>query len=380
MMTPLIPESLLNKPGKILFITHLAIGDFVYLSRFFEAFSRQFPQLEIHIWADEVRRTRCFWRWSSLRNYSLYQWLSNCSYIKKMYSETYSPGVFKKSVKQAQQEKYDIVVSLATLRQCFYAKLARTISPRGFVTGMASKQPFYRVFKRYALYKLSARVCPIFSEQHHVTDTYAYWFKELFGVVVDHNNRYPSMIIPKEWLVYAKLRVLMWQIDKKTNQFNKVFFINACAKTKKRSWSLTSVAMLVAAIKKEDMWNDWHFIINVSPDEYKRAIHYFKKNITPSVIVYSARENFFQLPAMISISDVVISVETAVMHLAASFDRPMVVLMRQKNPEWVPLTKSPCRIVTTEKRKQWVRDIAVDSVYQEVDLLLQSLTFKRLQE
>lgn len=82
---------------------------------------------------------------------------------------------------------------------------------------------------------------------------------------------------------------------------------------------------------------------------------------------------------MISICDVVISVETAVMHLAAAFNRPMVVLMRQKNPEWAPLTKSLCHVVTTEKRRQWVNDIPVDTVYQEVDLLLQTLAFKRSQ-
>lgn len=379
-MTPLIPDSLLNRQGKILFITHLAIGDFAYLSQFFKAFSLQFPHLEIHVWADEVRRTRCFWRWNSLRNYSLYQWLSHCSYIKKVYDKTYSPGVFKKSIKMAQQEKYDIVVSLATLRQDFYATLARTISPRGFVAGMASKQPFYRFFKRYALYKLSARLEPLPSVQNHVTDMYAHWFKELFGVVVDPDRRYPSMVLPRVWLVYAKLRALMWQVDKRTNRFNKVFFINACAKTKKRSWSLDCVASLISTIKKQDAWDDWHFIVNVSPDDYDKTVYYFKKNATPSVIVYSARENFFQLPAMISICDVVISVETAVMHLAAAFDRPMVVLMRQKNPEWVPLTKSPCRVVTTEKRKQWVSDIPVDSVYHEVDALLQALAFKRSPE
>jgi ADP-heptose:LPS heptosyltransferase len=142
---------------------------------------------------------------------------------------------------------------------------------------------------------------------------------------------------------------------------------------------MASVTTLISTIKKQDAWDDWHFIVNVSPDEYTKTVHYFKNNATPSVIVYSARENFFQLPAMISICDVVISVETAVMHLAAAFDRPMVVLMRQKNPEWVPLTKSPCRVVITEKRKQWVSDIPVDRVYQEVDLLLQTLAFKRSQ-
>ena len=377
-MTPLISNEILQKSRKVLFITHLAIGDFVYLSMFFEEFARQNPHLEIHIWVDEIRRTRCFWRWKLLRNYSLYQWLEQCWFFKKVYSKTYRPKMYKESIAVARQENYDLVVSLATLRPDQYAVLARAIGgKKSFVVGIARKCSWYCFLKRFRFKKLSASIAAKAPGSIHVTDTYAYWFQELFGLVLSAEQRFPKIQIPNVWLLFAKLRLLMWQFDKKSNSFNRVFFINAYAKVNKRTWSLASVAQLITMLKKQDMWNDFHFIVNVPPEYYVKAVSYFKKYATPSVIVFSAKENFFQLPAMIKICDVIISVETAVMHLAAAFDRPMVVLMRQKNPEWAPLTKAPCRIVTTQKRKQWICDVPVQQVYDSVDQLLTELAFKR---
>jgi hypothetical protein len=57
----LIPASRLAKADKILFIAHLAIGDFTYLQNFFQAFSQAHPHVQVHIWIDEVRRTTDQW-------------------------------------------------------------------------------------------------------------------------------------------------------------------------------------------------------------------------------------------------------------------------------------------------------------------------------
>jgi ADP-heptose:LPS heptosyltransferase len=46
--------------------------------------------------------------------------------------------------------------------------------------------------------------------------------------------------------------------------------------------------------------------------------------------VFLSAENFFQLPAMLSWCDLIISVETAVMHLANAVHVPVIALMRQK--------------------------------------------------
>ncbi|MFC6522034.1 glycosyltransferase family 9 protein [Undibacterium arcticum] len=57
-----------------------------------------------------------------------------------------------------------------------------------------------------------------------------------------------------------------------------------------------------------------------------------------------------------------ISVETAVMHLANAVHIPVIALMRQKNPEWAPIDQEHSTVITTANRREWVRSITVSQV------------------
>src|SRR5437879_13736990 len=87
MPTQLVPPELLKKTDKILFIAHLALGDFTYLQNCFKAFSEAYPHIQIHIWVDEVRRTSHAAKWEHLRKYALYDWLAACSFVTRIRSE-----------------------------------------------------------------------------------------------------------------------------------------------------------------------------------------------------------------------------------------------------------------------------------------------------
>ncbi len=352
----IIPQELLQRSKKILFVTHLAIGDFTYLQNYFKAFSQKYPEIEMDLWIDEVRRTRFFWRWARLKKYSLYDWTRQCGLFKTVYDQTYSPATLKKSLQIAQVQNYPIVVSLAGFRHHSYACLARKISPKGFVAASVKKTKKYTIFKNRFYKKLD---CVFYepAQYDHVSDMYAAWFKKLFGFSVSEQSRMPFVDIPKPWVIYAKLRFLKYGIDKKNNNFGRVFFINAFAKNKKRSWALSSVVAFIRAIKRDDQWNDISFIVNAPPFEYQRVKETFDELGLNNVIVFSARQNFFQLPAIISCCDLVISVETAVMHLANAVKIPVVALMRQKNPKWAPFDRENSFVITTHKRSQWVRSI-----------------------
>lgn len=364
----LVPSDVLQKADKILFVTHLALGDFTYLQNYFSAFARQYPHIKIHMWVDEVRRTRCFWRWKYLKNYALYDWLEGCSFVSKIYNQTYSPSLLKQSLSQARAENYPLVVSLTTLRPVQYARLARSASPKGFVVGMRGKTRFYNLAQRRAYKKLDACLDMIRSKPgSHISDTYAHWFKMLFGVEISKEESFPFVTTPKEWSSFAKLRFLKWGIDKKTKKFGSVIFINAYAKTKKRSWPLRAVAELIRSIKQRDEWGDVSFVVNVMPEDFSVAHAYFQKHSLTNTFLFSADHNFFQLPAIMSLCDLVISVETSVMHLANAVHIPVIALMRQKNPEWEPIDKEHSIVVTTLQRKHWVCDITVDQVLGALD-------------
>ena len=93
--TALVDRALLARADRILFIAHLALGDYTYLQSCFAAFARAFPHLKIDLWVDERRRTRNAADWPHLKKYALYDWLAECPYFNKVYDQTYSPALYK---------------------------------------------------------------------------------------------------------------------------------------------------------------------------------------------------------------------------------------------------------------------------------------------
>lgn len=365
-MKPLITPEQLAQANKILFVTHLALGDFTYLQSFFKAFVAQNPHLEVHVWIDEIRRTRKFWRWNALKNYSIYEWVKACGLFKKVYNETYSPAGLTQSIKNAQKESYDIVISLCSLRPVMYARLTREIAQQAKAYALVDEVPFWNIYKSITYKKLDGALLIKRTEKgRHISDTYATWFRDFFGLEVSLAERMPYIAIPREWLVWAKMRFMKLGFDKVSHKFSKVIFINPFAKTPKRSWPMERVLELISEIKRLDLWDDVSFLINVVPEELKNVEAFFEKNAVNGVHLFSATHSFFQLPAIIAACDIVVTVETSIMHFAAALDIPQVALMRQKNPEWVPLKGNLATIITTHNRNAWIKDIPVKHVMDE---------------
>ena len=54
------------------------------------------------------------------------------------------------------------------------------------------------------------------------------------------------------------------------------------------------------------------------------------------------------------------------MHLANAVHVPVIALMRQKNPEWVPYDAAHSTVVTTQARRDWVERISVEQVLKAI--------------
>ncbi|MBO9537989.1 glycosyltransferase family 9 protein [Herbaspirillum sp.] len=365
MQTTLIPADLLKKSDKVLFIAHLALGDFTYLQNFFKAFAEQNPQLKVHLWVDEVRRTDDAAQWPHLKKYSLYDWTAACPFFAKVYNQTYSPALYRESIEEARRENYPIVVSLATLRPHLYAGLARKISPDGLVIGMTRKVRFFEPHHLLAYHKLDAAMPPYRAAgpEHHISDVYAHWFRQLSGLEVDAQARFPFVDIPQQWRQYAEKRLAEWRFAPRPG---KLVFINPYAKTKKRCWPLEHVAELIRAMQKRAGWQDACFIVNAVPQELANAHEVIGRYGLPRTELFSAEENFFQLPAILERCDLIVSVETAVMHLANAVHVPVVALMRQKNPEWVPIDRANSTVITAPHRRDWVKAVSVEHVLEAI--------------
>lgn len=366
MTDTLIPAELLRKSDKILFIAHLALGDFTYLQNCFQAFAQAYPHLKVHLWVDEVRRTGDAAQWEQLKKYSLYDWVSVCGCFDKVYSSTYSPALHRQSIVDAQQEHYPVVVSLATLRPHLYAGLARSISPQGLVIGMKKSVKFFQPHHLLAYRKLDHAIAPYTVERihpQHISDVYAHWFRQLCGLDIAPAARFPFVRIPERWQADARQRLTDWGFAPRSG---KLVFINPYAKTHKRCWPLERVAELIAAMRHEAAWCDACFIINAVPQELVRARTVLGRYGLERSELFSAEDNFFQLPAMLAECDLIISVETAVMHLANAVHVPVVALMRQKNPEWVPLDQANSTVITAARRRDWVDAVQVEQVMKAI--------------
>nr|WP_081984060.1 glycosyltransferase family 9 protein [Massilia sp. JS1662] len=363
--TALVDRALLARADRILFIAHLALGDFTYLQSCFTAFARAFPHIKIDLWVDERRRTRRAADWPHLKKYALYDWLAECPCFNKVYDETYSPALYKASLQEAQRQDYPIVVSLAVLDRHKYAGLARKISPHGFVVGQKKRVRSYDLPKHLAYRKLDAFIPAYNTATHpdqHISDIYADWFTQLFGITIPPAARYPVLSIPDRWMDYARGQFAAWGFGGTGGTTPKVVFLNAYSKSVERSWPLERVIELIRTMQRDAAWRDAGFIVNVVPEDLARARALFAEHDLARTHLFSAEDNFFQLPAILSLCKLIVSVETAVMHLANAVHVPVIALMRQKNPEWAPIDKHNSTVVTVARRDDWVDKIGVDEV------------------
>jgi heptosyltransferase-3 len=361
---PLVPPELLARADKILFIAHLALGDFAYLQACFRAFALAYPHLQVHLWVDERRRTRRASQWPHLKKYALYDWLAECPHIHKVYDETYSPASYRASLEAARREAYPIVVSLAVLERHKYASLARSISPHGFVVGQKKRVRAYDLAKRLIYRKLDAFIPAYTPASHpgqHISDIYAGWFTALFGMEIAQAARFPVLDLDERWRRYAREQFAAWGFGA-GGPPGKVIFVNAFSKSPERSWPLERVIELIRAMRSRDEWADAGFVVNVVPEALAQARALFSGAGLARTHLFSAEDNFFQLPAILSLCQLVISVETAVMHLANVVHVPVIALMRQNNPEWAPIDKAGSTVITAPRHGDAVDKIGVEAV------------------
>jgi ADP-heptose:LPS heptosyltransferase len=361
----LVDPATLRGAGKILFIAHLALGDFTYLQSCFRAFARAYPHIAMHLWVDERRRTSDAAQWDHLRKYALYDWLAESNCFTRVYAQTYSPALYRESIAAAQREDYPVVVSLAVLERHKYALLARQISPRGFVVGQKKRVRFYDIPKHVIYRKLDACIPAYSSATHpgqHISEIYASWFTLLFGVAMPAAARFPVVAIPERWRQYAQAQFADWGLGAAQRRSGGVIFLNSFSKSPERNWPVARLLDLIAAMRASGAWEGAAFIINVVPEELARVRAEFAGHDLAGIAFFSAEDNFFQLPAVLSLCQLVISVETAVMHLANAVHVPVIALMRQQTPEWAPIDTRNSTVITVARRADCVDTLTVDDV------------------
>ena len=361
MSQPLISPELLQKSDKILFVAHLALGDFTYMQNCFRAFARAYPHIRMHLWIDEVRRTPDASQWPHLKKYALYDWVRATGMFDRIYDQTYSPELYRQSIVQAQAEQYPIVVSFAVLVRHLYAELVRKISPKGFVVAQKKRVRLLDIRKHLAYRKLDAFIPAYKSSElrgEHISALYAGWFEQLFGLTTSAQERFPYVDIPAQWQQRARQDLSAQGVPEGAP----LVFLNAFSKSEERSWPLERMLELSQRMRALPAWREAWFVINVVPEKMEQARALLARSQASNAVLFSAEENFFQLPAVLALCSLIVSVETAVMHLANAVHVPVIALMRQTSPEWIPIDTANSTVISVKSRKGWITEIAVEDV------------------
>ncbi len=369
----LISSSQLNSAKRLLFISPLALGDFLYIKTFLTAFKAQQPHIEVDIWLDDNRSNKDAWRLS--RSKIMQQWITAEPAFTRCYGCCDSNDSLQAQVTQAKAFDYDLIITHSGSKSEQFSDIARQISPDGFIVSSIGKSKFAGLLN-FWLFRGSDTIFQLdpskLDSNHHITDRYYQLLNQIAGVQLDKSEFMPDLVIPDN----IKVTTSTW-IEKKftdNRRQGRLIFLNHLSTNSKRDWQQQQLFQLIEKMGQDTP--DIRFIINVTGEnlsEMEKSVLESSSLAPFQVAVFTVNEHFFELPSIIAQSDVVITVETAIMHFATALKRPLIAMMRQKKPYWAPPINDRTQVLYATQGKGHVSDISVDEVEQTYKKMLNSI-------
>ncbi|RTR38251.1 lipopolysaccharide heptosyltransferase family protein [Shewanella canadensis] len=369
----LISSSQLNSAKRLLFISPLALGDFLYIKTFLAAFKAQQPHIEVDIWLDDNRNNKDAWRLS--RSQIMQQWITAEPAFTRCYGCCDSNDSLQAQITQAKALDYDLIITHSGSKSEQFSDIARQISPNGFIVSSIGKSKLMGLFDAY-FFRGSDKVFKLDTDRlpanDHITDRYYQLLNSITGLTLDKADFMPSLAIPDE----IKMITQNWLKAKFSvpERQGRVVFLNHLSTNSKRDWQQQQLFQLIEKIGQNTP--DIRFIINVTGEnlnEMEKSV-LESSSLSPfQVAVFTVNEHFFELPSIIAQSDVVITVETAIMHFATASQRPLIAMMRQKKPYWAPPINDRTQVLYATQGKGHVSDICVGEVERTYKKMLNSI-------
>lgn len=340
-------------------MSHLALGDYIYQGAFLKSLATKYPNLVLDIWIDDCRSEKK--PWHTGRNNTLVQWLSSEPHINYVYPIVSNQEELSSQLKQAYQKDYDAIIYIATSRTVSFAKTALKIKNKGKVFGTLAPTWLNNLLYQSVYQQLDGALS-IRKVKHfnHITDFYQDIFCRFFGTL-EPERRQLRLNISDHIQRQCVHKLTGWK-----NKYNLVnptiIFINHLATDRRRSWSRSKLKELIQSASKKRP--NTLFILNSPPHDFQSMKEWVMNNDDINslpVELFTAKTDFFELPGLISLCDLVVSVETAIMHIASSLNIKQIALIRQSRSAycWRPLNNS----IILEGKKRHVETV------QPIDVL-----------
>ena len=336
-MSSLISHTQLQNAQRILYMTHLAIGDFVYQSVWLKALKAKYPHLVIDVWFDDCRSRPQ--SWATGRNKVLNEWIDSLGIIDKTYPIVGDLAQRQGYISQAQSLNYDLIVFIGKNRSEQFAKIARKISTSAFVVASKSKPLSNPIAKWLYFNNINTYFSydDMVKSSQHITDLYGQCFERALGLTCG------DLVDGQKQLVFHVDAIYQQQactlINKLTaNDTNKlVVFVNHLSTADKRDYPFAQLKQVILTLELQ--YQNLVYIFNCPPDKLNEVTTQVAEDSELNhlaITTFTAKQNFFQLPALIAQSDIVISAETATAHLAVCMDKPQVTIMSNDLTLWQP--------------------------------------------
>jgi ADP-heptose:LPS heptosyltransferase len=362
-MKSLISKEKLSQSKRLLYMTHMAMGDYVYQRMFLKRLQEVYPHLHIDLWFDNCSSKEGAWNLE--RSKTLTQWFKEEPFLHHLYPVAASLQEREEMIARAQQEQYDIIIFSVDLWCEDYARVARRISKEAYIVGTLLRLHL-KILEKIKTFKgCNNFICASSSMNNtklHITEFYQRRFERLLGLKTTQEEIRPVLDVPEYWQKH--MRVWLEKEKQKNYATQKTVFINYLSTNKKRDWSFEQARELIIALNKLHPHST--YILNLPP----YALQEIQKNVSEDkilknihVVPFSAQEHFYELPALIQLSNWVFSVETAVIHLASALSIPQIALVRRKGKAWAPLKNEKTWILFTKPAfHSRISHITVDEV------------------
>ncbi|SHH72197.1 glycosyltransferase family 9 protein [Ferrimonas marina] len=377
MTPPLIPAQRMSQAKRMLVMAPFALGDFLYCKTFLAALKQNNPELILDIWFDDGRNNQDAWRLS--RSRIIEQWIEAEPAFELAYGCCDFVESQRAQIQRAAEQPYDLLLSLPNSKPWRYAKIARQIAPEAFyVCGTADNKSVglwtrWQLRSADALYTLTDKMLPA---EHHITDRYYHLVSEVAGVELSRAQYLPSMQLPESYPIGAQ----QWLQEKFGEAPGTLFFLNHLSTAPRKNWQPEQMLELVQRLAEAEPSR--RFVLNVTGEHFEpmqAAVAEFLKSHQARVAVFTVDQHFFELPAMISQADFVVTVDTAIMHFATAFGRPLVAMKRDKKSYWTPQASAASQVLVA-KGNGAVSDISVADVLETVNTMVRTLALGQIAE